>query len=231
MKIIILAAGSGIRLRESLPKCLIELKNGMTILDMQLRSLTRYLNKDDIIVVVGYKKELVMERFPDLMYVYNSKYAISSASQSLKLALNKVNNEDVLWINGDVIFQHRIIKKLLTFNKNCMVVNRVVSLGEEEVKYRLDKSGVISEVSKRISNGRGEVLGINFIKSESIDLIKKGLSACADSDFAVTAVDKAIKLGLKIYPLYIEEQACIEVDFLSDLELVNKLLLKNVKKF
>lgn len=69
MKAIILMAGIGKRLGRSLPKCLTELPNGETILDRQLRFLRSYV--DEIIAVVGFKKEIIMEVQPDILYVYN----------------------------------------------------------------------------------------------------------------------------------------------------------------
>jgi len=71
MKIIILAAGIGSRLGNTLPKPLTTLKNGKSIMQMMIENLSSKFNIDDINVVVGYKKNLIMESFPSLSYIYN----------------------------------------------------------------------------------------------------------------------------------------------------------------
>ena len=64
MKVVILAAGIGSRLGISDPKPLTKLKNGESILQRQIAYLSEYLGMNNIIVIVGYKKELIMESFP-----------------------------------------------------------------------------------------------------------------------------------------------------------------------
>ena len=74
MKVIILAAGIGSRLGNSDPKPLTKLKNGESILFRQVEYLSEYIGINNIITVVGYKKILIMESFPNLMFVYNNYY-------------------------------------------------------------------------------------------------------------------------------------------------------------
>ena len=60
MKAIILAAGIGKRISKRLPKCLIPLPTGKTIIGNQIEILRANRIKE-IIVVVGFKKEFIME--------------------------------------------------------------------------------------------------------------------------------------------------------------------------
>ena len=71
MKIIILAAGMGSRLGNPFPKPLTPLKNGQTIMGRQLKNIQNYFDIDDVTTVIGFKKDLIMERFPEVNYVYN----------------------------------------------------------------------------------------------------------------------------------------------------------------
>ncbi len=221
MKVVILAAGSGLRLEDNLPKALVRLQNGMTIIEQQIKNITAYFDRNDIFVVVGYKKELIMESFPDLTYLYNHMYASTSAAKSLEKAVAKIKNEDILWLNGDVVFDQRIIEKILVYQKNCMIVNKVRDLGDEEVKYSLSGDGRIQQVSKTLNHAEGEVLGINMIKANDIELLKSALSLCEKKDFAIKAVDIAIQKGLSIFPLDAGDLFCSEIDFPEDLIRVN----------
>ena len=104
MKAIILAAGIGSRLGNSNPKPLTKLNNGESILGRQVAYLSEYLGVTNIIAIVGYKKDLIMESFPNLLYVYNNFYDTTNTSKSLLAGLIKIENEDVVWLNGDVVF-------------------------------------------------------------------------------------------------------------------------------
>ena len=71
MKIIILAAGIGSRLGNPFPKPLTPLKDGNTIMERQLKNIKTYFDINDVTTVVGFKKDLIMERFPEVNYFYN----------------------------------------------------------------------------------------------------------------------------------------------------------------
>ena len=70
---VILAAGVGSRLGNILPKCLIEFPNKKTILSHQIE-LLKEIGIKEIVVVVGFKKEIIMEKYPHVVYKYNFLY-------------------------------------------------------------------------------------------------------------------------------------------------------------
>lgn len=221
MKIIILAAGMGSRLGDpENPKPLTLLENGKSLLEQQLERFTSF--RHQVIIVVGYQKEKIMERFPDLLYVYSPRFAEENTSKSLLRALYKVD-EDLLWVNGDVVFHPSILDQILALNKTCMVVN-VGSVGEEEVKYRTDRQGYILEVSKEIAQAQGEALGINYFKKTDLAALREGLERCADRDYFEKGVEWAIQQGTKVLSLPIESNLCTEVDFPEDLKRANAMI-------
>lgn len=225
MKAVILAAGIGSRLANPYPKTLTMLANGCTILQMQTKNLTRYIDINDIIVVVGFKKELIMEAFPDLMYVYNDYFDTTNTSKSLLKGLQKIKNEDVLWLNGDVVFDHKVIERLIRNNHSCIAVS-VGEVGDEEIKYSVNDDGSIKEISKTVKDSLGEAVGINLIRASDIELLKECLGQCNNNDYFEKGIELAIGKGLKIYPVDVSDLMCVEVDFVEDLERVNNLLRK-----
>ena len=156
MKVVILAAGRGTRLGKAYPKTLTSLKDGKSILSHQIDGLCQYVNIGDIFVVVGYKKELIMDAFPDLSYIDNDRYNETNTSQSLSIALNHIADEDILWLNGDIVFDHRVIGRLLEHGKSCMAVN-TAQVGEEEVKYQTNEMGYVIEISKEVGKLKEEL--------------------------------------------------------------------------
>lgn len=226
MKIIILAAGIGSRLGNPFPKPLTPLKNGKSIMQMQTEHITSKFNIDDISVVVGFKKDLIMERFPELTYIYNPIFDRTNTSKSLLQALKKYRNEPVLWFNGDVVFDEKLLDILLPHindNTSFVAVN-TSKVGDEEVKYTL-KGAFINKLSKTVKNALGEAVGINFISSNDIKKFITRLEECQENDYFERGLELAIeKDGIQVKAVDISAYNCMEIDFLEDLENVNNLL-------
>lgn len=224
MKVVILAAGKGSRLGQSGPKPLTQLINGKSILEHQLELLKKHVSLDNVLVVVGYKKEKIMEQFPDLGYVFNPKFASTNTSKSLLAALKKCS-EDTLWLNGDVVFHPSVLDKLLSNPRTSMVVN-VGPVGEEEVKYRQDAKGKILEVSKHVKDPQGEALGINFCSAADLSQMRKGMERCEDGDYFERGIEYCIAGGMAVWSVPVEHDLCTEVDFPEDLIRANTMLSK-----
>lgn len=226
MKIIILAAGIGSRLGNPFPKPLTPLKNGKSIMEFQTGNITSKYDVDDINVVVGFKKELIMERFPELTYVYNPFFDRTNTSKSLLQALKKHKDKSVLWFNGDVVFDKLILDILDPYVKNntSFVAVNTSKVAEEEVKYTL-KNGFIHQLSKTVKNGLGEAVGINFISKHDIKKFITRLEECDDNDYFERGLELAIeKDGINVSAVDISKYNCMEIDFIEDLENVNKTL-------
>ena len=223
MKAIILAAGIGSRLGNSNPKPLTKLNNGESILGRQVAYLSEYLGVTNIIAIVGYKKDLIMESFPNLLYVYNNFYDTTNTSKSLLIGLHKIENEDVLWLNGDVVFEKELLPQIIKCSKSCMAVN-TNSVGEEEIKYNIFDDGNIKEVSKTVSPALGEAVGINKLISSDLSLFKENLEKCDERDYFEKALELSIQDGMKIMPVDINKYLCMEIDFEDDLEQINKII-------
>jgi choline kinase len=214
MKVIILAAGIGSRLGNPLPKCLTPLHAGYSILEHQIENLDDF--QKHIMIVVGFKKELIMEHKPGLLYVYNPNFDQTNTSKSLLTALDHTDNEDILWLNGDVVFDKRIIHELLLCPHSSMAVVKT-KVGDEEIKFTTNSHGFIDAVSKTVSCGLGEAIGINIIRGKDLPLFKECLRKCADDDYFEKGLELAIKTGLLLYPVDVSQYPCIEVDFPADL--------------
>jgi choline kinase len=225
MKIVILAAGIGSRLGNPFPKPLTPLRGGKSIMEKQIENLSEHFNPHDISVVVGFKKDLIMERFPDLAYIYNPYFDATNTSKSLLKALKKYRNEDVLWLNGDVIFDSKLFTVLQEEieDKNSFVSVNTSRVAEEEVKYTLS-AGYINELSKQVKNGLGEAVGINFISKNDMSSFIDQLENCDDNDYFERGIELAVQeKGLKIKAVDISRFRCMEVDFKEDLEEANNI--------
>ncbi|MCG8433657.1 MAG: phosphocholine cytidylyltransferase family protein [Gammaproteobacteria bacterium] len=221
IKAIILLAGLGSRLGRPHPKSLVRLGDGHTILSRQLTVFNEF--GIPVYAVVGFKKELIMEAAPNLMYVYNPNYDTTNTSKSLLCGLRHIENNDVLWINGDVVFDPEILRKMLSFNESAVAVNQS-KVGEEEVKYRLNKDGYIEELSKQVQDAAGEALGINFIKADLVPELCSKLAEVDDDAYFERAMELLIAERGNIFrPVDVGALPCIEVDFDEDLRRAEEL--------
>lgn len=223
MKIVILAAGMGTRLDRNTPapKALTLLANQQSILETQLTTLSQYLSLQDVIVAVGFHYELIMGAFPDLLYSYSPDFSHQNTAKSLLRAARKVK-DDLLFLNGDLVFHPHALKSLLNYKGNAVLVVPG-ACGEEEIKYKTDSHGNLTAISKQ-TKGQGEAVGLNFIKKEDLPLFLFHLEQCAENDYFEKAMEKTLAEGVKFQAIPIEKQWACEIDFPEDLERANKLL-------
>ncbi|WP_025272766.1 NTP transferase domain-containing protein [Haloglycomyces albus] len=225
LNIVILAAGVGSRLGKPHPKSLTQLNTGETIMGRSLRLLTSRFSRVTPQLVVGFKKEVIMEEVPDVGFIYNQNYGDTNTSKSLLKALETLGPGGVLWLNGDVVFEPQVLDALLPHiatDRSFISVN-TASVSDEEVKYTLGPDGYINQLSKKVENGLGEAVGINYISADDRIRLTQRLQEVDDQDYFERGVELAIeKDGLQFEAIDISAHSVIEVDFAEDLDDVNQ---------
>jgi choline kinase len=215
----------GSRLGRSLPKPLTELSDGRSIMQQQHDNIRAAFGTDArIMTVVGYKAETIVEAFPDVDYVYNDRYDQTNTSKSLLRALTKSGKGGVLWMNGDVVFDPLVLGRaieLIQRDESFVTVN-TSKVSDEEVKYTVTAEGHISQLSKTVTGGIGEAVGINYISSGDKKAFIRQLSRVDDQDYFERGLEMAIEEdGVRLLPLDISDLYAVEVDFAEDLERAN----------
>jgi choline kinase len=105
MRAIILAAGEGFLL-DGMVKCLVRAPHdGRPLLERMMGGFAQH----QITVVVGYRAVDVMQRYPDLDYVYNADWATTNNSYSLGLALS---DEPCYVLSSDLVFESELVDEL-----------------------------------------------------------------------------------------------------------------------
>jgi choline kinase len=168
---------------------------------------------------------MIMEAHPDSSFVYNENFDQTNTSKSLLKALRASHEPGVLWLNGDVVFDSRVLERVkdrIHGEKSFVCVNTSAT-ADEEVKYTVDAIGSINALSKQVKNALGEAVGINFISSQDKAAVIKYLEECADDDYFERGLELAIeKAGIKIEPVDISDLFAVEVDFQADLDRANQ---------
>ena len=228
-QVTILAAGMGTRLGRPFPKPLTLLDDGRTILAQQLENIYEAYGADTKVqIVVGFKLDLILEAAPDVSFVYNERYDQTNTNRSLLKALRTSGAGPVVWMNGDVVFEPAILKRMqanIDADQTVIAVN-TSAVSEEEVKYTVTADGMVNELSKTVVNGLGEAVGINLIAAKDKAKLINWLAQCDDQDYFERGIELAIeKDGLKVLPVDISDLFAVEVDFEADLERANKRIV------
>ena len=120
MQGLILAAGMGKRLKEltqNNTKCMVKV-NGVALIDRMLHQLD-VCGLERIVIVVGYEGQKLIDYIGTLsvatpiVYVENPVYDKTNNIYSLFLARDKLEEDDTLLLESDVIFEDSILQKLL----------------------------------------------------------------------------------------------------------------------
>lgn len=234
MKVFILAAGVGKRLKphtNDRPKPLIELKKGITPLSLQFKFLELYgIEPDDIYIITGYRASAFKELSPFAKnLVYNTKYREYNNIYSFYLIMNHYQDDEVLVVNGDTIFNRNILKNLLSQPKGTyMVVDGREDLGTEEMKVKV-KDGLIVEISKSIppTDAHGEFIGLSRYDPSTLRVILGEMGRVIKSGNKDLWYEDAINRMLnriKIKPVFTSGLPWIEIDNLEDLEKARRLV-------
>ncbi|WP_295030922.1 phosphocholine cytidylyltransferase family protein [uncultured Methanobrevibacter sp.] len=203
---VILSAGMGTRLRpltDEIPKPLLEI-NKLTLLE---RMIGNCMNAGirEFILVVGYKKEKVLEIAPKLedeldisiKIIENEEYNETNTSVSTYLASLYIENEkpdDFILINGDNVVDPKIIERIVKTDNTSLIVDDFKDLNEESFKLILDDmktnadnsiaNGIISEIGKEIDipSSTGEFIGVSKVIKEDLPHFNEILSQLIDED-------------------------------------------------
>ena len=250
MKVIILAAGMGSRLRpltNDKPKCMIKLFNE-TLIERQIK-IFHSCNINDITIVTGYRNEMI--DIPDVNYVKNENYETTNMNESLFCALEP-SNSHVLVTYSDIVFEQKIIQQMLEITDG---IRLAVNLNWKKY-YQNRKNHPLSEaenvlvenerilqirknISKSLQNQQiGEFLGIMMLSSDHVKILlerysylkKNHIGAFHNSSslsnaYITDMLQEIINCGINVNPVFTEGR-WFEIDTPEDLKNVEKLINK-----
>lgn len=230
---LVLAAGPGRRLHpltEALPKTLLPLSDGRTILDLALENL-RSVDIAEVVVVTGFAANRIAERVPDLEHrygvrlelVFNEHAEEWNNAYSLWLARDAFR-EGVLLVNGDTVHPRSVEDMLVALRGPDVVlaVDRGKPLGEEEMKVLLSEEGTVTRISKHVDPDAadGEYIGVTLVEATAATALADALETTWRRDPSLYYEDgyqELIDQGGKIHVAAIGTLDWIEVDNHADL--------------
>ena len=141
MKALILNSGTGSRMGNigtCKCLCLLEVSEGVSIVDEQLRRLLKCGITDICMTTGPYEEELksyLQNRYPSVnfKFVHNNIYSQTNYIYSIFLAKEWVQ-EDILLIHGDLVFGTELLRDAIASPHSCMVTDSTKTLPEKDFK-------------------------------------------------------------------------------------------------
>ena len=157
MKAIICAAGIGSRMGEQnidIPKCLTKI-NSESILSKQVKILNDN-DIDEIYVIVGssgkcWTKENISKINKICSNVIvNERNLVSSNVYSAYIAIEGMQFDDLLLIDGDCIFSNILIEKMLVSKNNLILTKKSFKKNETRNRVVTDQDHRVTDIGKHI---------------------------------------------------------------------------------
>jgi choline kinase len=234
VKALILASGKGERLypvTKEIPKPLVEIED-ITILGSQLDNLIG-CGITDVIITTGFFeakiKEYVKKRYSNLKvsYVNNPRYNSTNCIYSMWLTREFIDDDTIL-LHGDLLFEEKLLERMIAEKGNRVLVNKKMGVPEKDFKAVVVNDRVIK-------------IGIEFIGENAFACLPMYKFSKSDFLFWLNECEQYIRKGevniyaenvfneisdeLLLYPLYFDDELCMEIDTREELEIArNKLM-------
>jgi choline kinase len=247
MKAIILAAGSGTRLSpltDDKPKCMVKLF-GMSLLETQLEVFKK-LGINDISVVTGYKKDLIV--FDNIKFYHNPNFEKTNMVETLFCA-EKEFNDTVIISYGDIIFETNVLQKLIESPEEFSIIVdknwkkyweiRNENPLEDAESLKIDKLGNITSIGQKVSDIseiQAQYIGLMKFQGDATNIIKKfylemkenakrgdnplNSNIPFEKSFMTDLLYGLIKKGIKLKSIPIQN-GWLELDTKNDYEIYN----------
>jgi choline kinase len=241
MKLIILAAGQGTRLRPltlEKPKCMVQYQS-KPIINYILET-AKICNIDNISIICGYKKDILKSHLSDykIDFFDNDNFDSTNMVSTLFCA-EEFMDDDIIISYSDIIYKKEVLKKLIISEGNFNVV--IDKNWKELWKLRMDnplndaetlkiENNKIIEIGKKPKNFseiQGQYIGLIKISKKFVsDFVKfyKSLDRSLIYDgkdfhniYMTSLIQLMINKLIHVSPVYISGQ-WIEIDSLEDLE-------------
>ena len=248
IKVIILAAGEGVRLlpyTSERPKCLVEVDN-KSLLDRQLEVLSS-AGLTQVVLIGGYKAEMLQR--DGIKMQINTRYAETNMVWTLFCAESELEG-DVIISYGDIVYSQEVLQSLLASNADIAVsidleweaywrARNEDPLDDAET-LKMHSDGRIYEIGgkpKSLKEIEGQYMGLIKLSKRGVSILKNVFQKAKDggdllgkqpkSAFMTDLLQAIINENYSLQSVPVRA-GWVEVDTVSDLhsETTKKRLIK-----
>jgi choline kinase len=212
---IILAAGSGYRMKSYGPKCLIALNKRENILSRQIKLIRDVFPINNITLVCGYKADLLMKNSPeDIIKIENENYETTNICRSIGMGLRTCRSNRVCVIYGDLIFNRECLDSL-DINRSCTVIGDHL-MTEKEVGCIYNDRGDLENIMYELPCKWSQIT--MFVDNE-LEMLKNYCWArTCDKMFGFEVINKIIDNKGRFKAIRDGKTRAIDIDNIKDLE-------------
>lgn len=234
MKVLILNSGKGTRMGEltsTHPKCMTYLQKDETILSRQLK-IGFNNGVTDYIITTGYFDDVLIDYVYSLAlpinieFARNPSYDSTNYIYSIFRAKDKFDQEPVILMHGDLVFEESVFRDVVKHITSCGVVSSLKPLPEKDFKAevineRIAKIGVDVFSNAIAFQPLYKLTGSDWASwLRMIDLyVEAGKVDC----YAEEALNEILH-QVTLVPFDVLDRLCEEVDNEKDLEIVKRKL-------
>lgn len=238
MKAVILAAGIGSRLHPftaDRPKVLVDVK-GVPLLFRTMDRLAQVgITGRDVIVVSGYREDVLKARLAGAglgaTVVFNPKFDTWNNFYSLYVAKDAIGADSFLQVDGDVLFDERVLPRMLAAQGAAtMAIDVRTELDAETMKVETH-DGKIRAVAKTLDPSRslGEYIGITKIDASVSGLLFAELGELAGEGLTNEYYEHAYhrlaqREAVPFFAVDVHDCRTTEIDDAKDLERAESLV-------
>jgi choline kinase len=231
MKAVILVAGVASRLRpltNNTPKCLL-IVGRQAILGRMIDNLTA-CGVDKFVIVTGYLEDQIQQFFKEeyanlnVTFIYNEIYDSTNNIYSLWLTKDEVAGQSFLLLDGDILFDKKIVDRLMIQGgQSSLALRSNGHVGEEDMKVMVNENGFVVEINKSMNPAKaaGESIGIELFSAETSKVLFTELQVMMEDEKKVDvwyeeAFQRIIDAGSKIAAVDVGALQCMELDTIED---------------
>jgi phosphoenolpyruvate phosphomutase len=236
MKALILNSGLGHRmgvLTSEHPKCMTDIPSNETILSRQLKLLTE-CGITDVVMTTGYYDEVLVEYCQSLKlplnytFVKNPIYDKTNYIYSIYCAKECLENEDIILMHGDLVFEKSVLEDVLDFEKSCMKVSSTLALPEKDFKAVV-YDGKVKKVGVEFFTDAMEAQALYKLNKKEWKLwLDKICEYCENEKtncYAEVAFNE-ISDSCEVWAFDVKDRLCSEIDTPEDLGIVSAKIIE-----
>lgn len=228
-KAIILAAGRNVNF--DIPVANLQI-NDTTLIERNI-DILRKNGIDDIIVISGYKSELLKEKLinNDITIIENQDYKWTGTMESLATAAAFIDDDFIL-IESDIVIEEGGIKEIIEYpSRDCILITSESGSGDEAfVEIRDNKIYKISKDIAQLNRIDGEMIGISKISydfyNKMLESYKYNQNPYMNYEYMMLDISKTYSLGY----VKIDNLLWHEIDNEEHYNYVINKLLKRIDK-
>lgn len=239
MKVLILNSGMGSRMGTLVsehPKCMTEIINKETILSRQIRQICESGKVNHIIITTGPFDQILVNYCLSLnasvkiTFVKNIAYAETNYIYSIYCARKYIQEDDIILMHGDLLFENEVLDSVIENQRSCMVVSSTLPLPQKDFKAVLQEER-ITKIGIDCYNKAIAAQPLYKIKKDDWKVwLNKIIEYCESGNIKCYAENafNDVSDKCRIYPLDVRNLLCNEIDNPKDLEMVS-LRLKEIE--